>query len=430
VSKSLRQLWLFQHLRPQRQAFVKLHRCIGLAIAGFLVVCGLTGALLAWNEPLDALINPGLFHVTPPSPDAPPLDPLALRARIASQYPQAQIRSVPLNITSGRSIVFYLVGAVDPSTSKPATLLNNQIFVDPYSGKILGERYWGDLTQGKKNLMPFVFRLHYTLALWPGAIYIFGIVALLWTIDCFIGAYLTFPASGRRPTHTQARPGKNKKKWLARWWPAWTVRWGGGSYKINFDLHRASGLWLWLILLVFAWSAVSFTLPQIYNPVMRTIFAHQPGVKALDHRLITPAQPLIGWEQAREIGRRLMATQAAALGFTVRHETELDYDPGQATYRYAVHSSRDAHARHGQTSLYLDANTGALRGMWIPTGASSGDTITTWLTSIHTAALGGWLFRLFISTGGLAVAILSITGVAVWRRKRGALLRGKRHAHE
>ena len=28
------------------------------------------------------------------------------------------------------------------------------------------------------------------------------------------------------------------------------------SYRVNFDLHRAGGLWLWPLLFVFAWSSV------------------------------------------------------------------------------------------------------------------------------------------------------------------------------
>ena len=47
--------------------------------------------------------------------------------------------------------------------------------------------------------MPFLYKLHYSLALGEVNSYLFGVVALLWTIDCFVGAYLTFPPpSGAR----------------------------------------------------------------------------------------------------------------------------------------------------------------------------------------------------------------------------------------
>ncbi|MFQ5415166.1 MAG: PepSY domain-containing protein, partial [Phycisphaerae bacterium] len=59
-------------------------------------------------------------------------------------------------------------------------------------------RLWGDLSQGLANLMPFVYRLHHSLALGTVGTWIFGVVALLWTLDCFVGAWLTFPPPRRR----------------------------------------------------------------------------------------------------------------------------------------------------------------------------------------------------------------------------------------
>jgi hypothetical protein len=35
-----------------------------------------------------------------------------------------------------------------------------RFYLDPYSGAVLGSREWGNILEGKKNLMPFVYRLH------------------------------------------------------------------------------------------------------------------------------------------------------------------------------------------------------------------------------------------------------------------------------
>ncbi|QJX03325.1 hypothetical protein HML84_12625 [Alcanivorax sp. IO_7] len=50
---------------------------------------------------------------------------------------------------------------------------------------------------------------------------------------------------------------------------------------------------------------------------------------------------------------------------------------------------------------------------------ASGNTITTWLTSLHIAAVGGVGYRVVATVLGLAVIVLSVTGVMVWWRKRG-----------
>ncbi|MGZ7192220.1 PepSY domain-containing protein, partial [Streptococcus pyogenes] len=79
-------------------------------------------------------------------------------------------------------------------------------------------------------------------------------VALLWTLDCFAGAWLTFPAPQRLNAPRPAKP------WLSRWAPSWKLRLSSGAYKLNFDLHRAGGLWTWAMLFVLAWSSVAFNL--------------------------------------------------------------------------------------------------------------------------------------------------------------------------
>lgn len=285
------------HLRP---AMVLVHRWVGLAMAGFLLLAGLTGVLLAWYDELEAWISPQLFHIAAPDSGAQPLDPLALRERVQAAYPHAWAAYAPLSREPGRTTVFYLFALPDPATGREAGLPNNQVFVDPYTGQVLGERNWGEISQGLKNLMPFIYRLHYELALGVVGSYAFGIVALLWTLDCFIGVYLTFPAPVRS---APGRPAGSGKPWLVRWKPSWKVRWHGGSYKLNFDLHRAGGLWVWGMLFVLAWSSVAFNLSEeVYEPVMHTLFAHQPDDSVLPR--LAPPQACAGHRLAGGAYRR------------------------------------------------------------------------------------------------------------------------------
>jgi uncharacterized iron-regulated membrane protein len=77
--------------------------------------------------------------------------------------------------------------------------------------------------RGVRNLMPFVYELHYSLALGSRGMLLMGVVALLWAVDCFAGAALTVP---------RGRP------WLQKWAPAWRLK----RQRLTYDLHRASGL--------------------------------------------------------------------------------------------------------------------------------------------------------------------------------------------
>ena len=393
-----------------RRLLVVLHRYAGLVLAGFLVIAGLTGSLLAWNHELEAALSPRLFKTEPPHPGAPLLDPLLLRERVEARYPGVGVRHVRLALEPHSSAAFFLESRPDPVTGIRDELPNNQVFLNPYTGEWLGERKWGDITQGMKNLMPFIYRLHYSLALGAPGELVFGIVSLIWTLDCFIGAWLTMPA--RAPRHP--RP------WLARWWPAWTMRWRSGSYKLNVDLHRVAGLWPWAMLLVLAWSGVAFNLAPVYKPVMAAAFAHQPGQAEIPLAPQPDWQPRLSWNEARETGRRLMTEAARTHHFTVMHEAWLSFDAARAAYRYDVRSDRDIRDPGGDTSVYFDANTGALHSVWLPTGAASGDTIRTWITSLHMAALWGVPMKTFVFMMGIAVTMLSITGVFIWRKKHAA----------
>lgn len=383
-----------------RGVLLPAHRYIGLLLALFLALAGITGSLLAWNEELEAALSPQLFRVQPPSPSSARIDPLRLHAMVRERYPDAFVARLPLEHSDGRSVLFALKGK---------RLANDQVFVDPYTGRILGERKWGDIGQGRKNLMPFIYRLHYALALDGVGILVFGIVSLLWTVDCFIGAWLTLPA----------RRAGAWRSWWARWWSSWKLR-GGSSYKLSFNLHRAGGLWTWALLFMLAWSSVAFNLPQVYEPAMRALFAHQRGLESIAKLPAPRMAPAIGWEQALPAARRLMAGQAQARGFRVEAEKSLLYDPVRGVYRYDVRTSHDIRHRGGHTRLVMDGETGAFKGLWLPTGAASGDTITTWLTTLHMAALGGWPVQLLVCLMGVVVTVLGVTGILVWLKKRRA----------
>ncbi len=43
-----------------------------------------------------------------------------------------------------------------------------------------------------------------------------------------------------------------------------------------------------------------------------------------------------------------------------------------------------------------------------------------WLVALHIASIGGLPYRIFVSVLGLAVVMLSVTGVVIWMKKRSA----------
>lgn len=386
-------------------------------MAGFLLVAALTGSLLVWFDELETLICPELRLARPPAREAPLLDPLALHAAVQGQLPAgAHVPWIPLHVEAGRTLRMSVVGA---EHARPRPF--DEVFVDPYTGRVQAHRLWGDITQGASNAMTFVYRLHYALALGPAGATLLGIVALVWTLDCFLGAWLTLPA--------KARTGPGGPAWLARWGPAWRLRLNGGSYKLVFDLHRAGGLWLWAVLFVLAWSSVSFNLSEAYAPVTRHLLGLQAAQPDLRHVALLQAPrptPALAAAEALANARELAQQQARVRGFDIVREEWLGYQPARGVYIYVVTSDRDIRERYGgNTRLFFDGDSGSFKGVYLPTGEAAGDTVTTWITALHMAALWGMPLKLAVCASGIGVALLSVTGVVIWWRKR----RGSRGGH-
>ncbi|HMK89464.1 MAG TPA: PepSY-associated TM helix domain-containing protein, partial [Methylocystis sp.] len=273
---------------------------------------------------------------------------------------------------------------------------------DPWTGEELGRRRPGDLSEGLVNLMPFIWGLHITLELGGWGVWILGIVALVWTIDCFVGFYLTLPVSS--------------SAFWRRWKPAWLVKWKAGAYRFNFDLHRAGGLWLWPMLLIFAWSSVMLNLYQVYDWATGAVFDYMP-LSGHPERM-RPHPPRLDFRAAVATGERLMAEQAAKHGFKVERPIEF-YRMGDV-YTYLVKSSRDIRDKLGLTTLTFDAVTGELISLDFPTGQHSGNTVTNWLRALHMADVFGLPYRIFVCALGLVITMLSITGAYIWWKKRKA----------
>lgn len=389
-----------------------MHRYLGLAITVFLLVAGITGSVIVFYSELDAALNPGLMLVEPPSPGSLPLDAYELQRRIAAQLPSDNPGySLSFERETGKALSVWLETRLDTW---------REVFVDPYTGSVLGMRDWGNLLEGKRNLLPFIYRLHYSLALGDVGLLLFGVAALLWTLDCFVGAYLTFPSRDQR------KEARARVSWLRRWLPAWGLR-THQLFAFVFTWHRSSGLWLWGLLLIFAWSGVGFNLPSVYRPVMQALTGMQPSThEGLPHLTTPYPEPGLTLQQAHDVGRRLMAQHAAERQFTVERELSLNYAADHGVFVYRVDSSLDISNKYPRTEVYFDGRDGRLIGFDAATGISAGSTLSSWLFALHMASVGGVGYRIVVMLVGLGVAVLGVSGVMIWWRKRSRRRRGAR----
>jgi uncharacterized iron-regulated membrane protein len=405
-----------------RRIFVFLHRWVGLLMTAFLVVVGLTGSLLAFGNEIERFVAPQLFAT--PRPGAQFLD-LATLAEKASALapPNTHLIGVRMNRRDQALANFLPEMKINPETGKPILPTNPQtgevdfqalralvppeILIDPWTGLELARRKRGDLSEGLINLMPFIFGLHFTLQpILPMGTLVLGIVAVLWTIDCFVGFYLTLPVS----------LGGFWRKWRT----AWAIKRGAGAYRLNFDLHRASGLWLWPMLFIFAWSSVMYNMGPVYRWVMPKLFDFSSSLEQRTKMTQRSLEfnPSLDWRSALAVGERLMAEQAAKRDFTIGDPVGLFYRGG--SYSYEIRSNLAVSSNYYGARVQFNGDTGAFVSFDAPTGEHTGDTISSWLKALHTASVFGLPYKIFVCAIGLAVTMLSLTGVYIWWKKRQA----------
>ena len=396
-----------------RQTWVVLHRWAGLTMALFLIVAGATGVLLPWEEELTLASRPSMSQAAPPAPGTRPLDGVTLAERVARQT-GAQVSFVPLDIPPDHAVRL----AVQARAGQPP-LGYDTVWADPYTGQVRLRFRYAVLADGAQNIVPFLYTVHYSLALGAWGIWAFGVAALIWTLDCFVGFYLTFPMR-RKAASTVRSAGSS---WWARWKPAWAIRKGARGHKLNFDLHRAGGLWLWPLLFVFAWSSVGFCLPSVHRPVMTALGASK------DFEPPTLAAPLdappIDMRGAQRIGRELMMGEGARHGFTIKREGYLFYRPAWGLYGYSARTSADPADHDPQTRVWFNGRDGRLFYFQGPLGENATDATMRWFYMLHMAQVFGLPYRIFVSLLGLAVVALSVTGMAIWMKKRSARLLGR-----
>lgn len=393
-----------------RKYFVWLHRWFGLFIAGFLIVEGLTGSLLAFNSSLTRLLNPKLF-ATRPTPDAKPLD-LATLAEAAEAI-DPNIRVAYFGTFEEGRVLLRCAGRKNPETDREFDLGFMYLVLDPYSGKELGRlRFHGyDIDGGiVENIIPFVFDLHTSLAGISYGSWILSVVALIWSIDCFIGFYLTLPVT--------------RKKFFSRWKTSWLIKLCAGFFRANFDLHRAGGLWFWIPLFVFAWSSVQLidtfgAYSNVMGIVFRTPSEWEWYGEFFPNRRVE--SPNLEWREAQSAGEKLMADRATKEGFKVIQPVGLNYFDGNGLYNYIVQTDRlFPHDR--EAIVFLDANTGELHGTMATYHPNPRIMVSNWLFALHNIKdpVKYLLYRILVAMTGLVTAMLSVTGIYIWWKKRCA----------
>lgn len=400
-----------------RPLYVVMHRWVGLSIAAFVVISGLTGAIISWDREIDEWLNADIMRT---QADGPLLDPLVLGARVLASDPRIEISYMPLALEPGHAASFLVRPRPALATGTPFRLDYDNVFVDPVTGRITGRRDSRAVSFSRRNLMPFLRSIHESLHL-PAFLgtdrwgyWITGSVALLWVLDSLVAMCLTWPL----PLKKTAQPVRLPAHWLRRWHPSWGVRWRAGGYKLTFDVHRAVGLWVWGVILIIAFTSFSLNLyREVFYPALSLLSQTTPG----PYETQVPApygtriQPKIGFAQAVEIARQ----EARRRGFPFP-PAGIYYGGGYRFYNVSFFDPADEAGAQGMglSNLYIDGDDGSVLGEYRPWHGTAADVFVQLQLPLHSGRILGLTGRILMSFMGLAVALLALTGIMIWNRKR------------
>lgn len=387
-----------------RPILTLLHRWFGLFIAVFLFIVGLTGAIIAWDHELDAWIAPEFYHAqNQHSLQAQPNEaktPLTLAAEFEAQHPELMVTFMPLTLESGDAMSA-MIAPRKITEQAPAYLPHNQIALNPYTGEIQAKRLWGEFSIARENLMPFIYKLHYSLHLpeMSGTaigVLLMGIIGIVWMLDCFIALSISFPSR-------------------AQWKKSFAFRWRSNSHKITFDLHRSGAVWVWLLLLIMAITSISMNLDrEVVRPVVGLFSTLTPSPFEL--KKPSPfSEPVFSRETIVDLAQEQARQQqiTAPLG-------GLFYSPMMDIYGVGFFEPGMGHGDMGLGNpwFYFDGKTGAYLGGKIPGQGTSGDIFMQLQFPLHSGRIIGITGRIIVTILGLVIAMLSVTGVIIWARKR------------
>lgn len=378
-----------------------LHRYLGLLLAGFLIIAGISGSILTFNSEFDALLNPDLYRIN--QAGQPSSSPEALVKAVEAWDKRIRIYYLPLPTHPVRASVVYVEGVTDPGTGEPFDIPYDEVFLNPVMAEVTGARMWGECC-GRENFLPMTHKLHNRLFL-PTSIGrpLWGSVAVLWTIMALIGLVLTWPEVKPR---------------LQLWGKNWKIKWGLPILPMMLNLHRATGLWFWLVIIPIAITGAGLGFErQLFLPVAHLI----PSTLETDAGQVKPPATTSVSDAVTvspiyfDIAVQLAEGHVRSLGAKLE-PTAIGYDHDDGTYR--VDFGDQDLAGLNISSVYLSAINGAVTGDTLSGVHNFEYVASAALERIHSGRIAGLPGRILVFLCGWAVALISITGVILWWKRR------------
>jgi uncharacterized iron-regulated membrane protein len=357
-----RKLWL-------RRALFQIHLWIGVLLALYVIVIGLSGSILVFE---DEIRHASMKHV--PFDELHVADVNTVIAHAHDSYPKEQLAFITLPQKQNPVWTLFLVDAHGRDKT---------IYADAASG--------APLTRHGKLFIDYVLDLHVNLMM--------GRTGFI--VNCMAGiGLLLLAVTG-----------------VILWWPGVKL-WTRGFFvslrrnwkRINYDAHNAVGIWMLFIISWWGMTAVYFLFPTKVSAVVNVI------------------SPLVGMKepQAADPPLNSAAASAASIEEILAKQKEISPGylstirlPGKADDKVILYVDRLSPGDFTHRDIdTFDGRTGRLLTMWhYGENKSLGDWFLWLVYPLHFGTLWGMWIKVLWALFGLSLPVLSVTGLLMyWNR--------------
>ena len=333
----------------------KLHRVGGVAAALLLLILGVSGSVMAFSGEIDCLLHPSLFKVVP---EGQPLSLSQLASSGASVLHAGE--SIGTCVPSTRADASYSFIVVGAHHRIP-----RQIFVDQYTGRVLGSLSAVRFT--------YIMKVLHSIA---GGL---GCSSIILVFMVLSGLYL--------------------------WWPRKQIKisLSGDVQRLCFDLHNSIGLFASLFLFLFAVTGIYMALgPPAYaitsKPVKQPAFSTpQVGLKPVSLDLVATA--------AKDA-----LPGATVLWIVIPHQPKEAY--------FVKMRFPEDRSDNGSSAVWIDQFSGKVLTVANSRAVPLGNKLQTISRVIHTGAVFGNGGRAFAAFMSLVLVLQTLTGLLLWWNRR------------
>ena len=372
-----------------RSKWFTVHRWLGIGLGIWFALVGLSGAILVFEDPIDAWLNPHLL--TSPA-HGTHLSAQVIVERAEVQFPLGLVEKIRFPIADGQ--VYRLTVRAKPRRVGAERI---EAMFDPVSGAHLGARSLEALGVASPDLLRTLYEFHRNVLLGNAGSNIVGIAGLLLLTSAVTGFVLAAP---------RTRAALRRIVWINP---------RTSATRIAFDVHRSTGIVFAITLLLATLTGATL----VYVNYVRDLVSVFSKVASF---------PTVPW-QSQDAHEPLQLDRVIAdvkSRFPEHELLEVHGSPRQmAGHLYYLKQAGDVH-RLGDTIAWINPLSGEMMIERSPRTRTAGEGFMHWLFPLHSGTAFGTIGQVAMSTTGIVPLLLVFTGLWVWLRKR----RGERISRE